>query len=411
MPLPTAPTPPTLIVLAHLRWNHVFQRPHQLMSRLAGRWQVLYVEEPVADGSLPHVETRAIAEHLTVLVPHVGTLREPDDPWQRAAPLLAGHLEAHEIEPSVRWLTTPLAWPAAAGQAPSALVYDSMDDAAGLRDNPQRWRHHEQILLQHATLVFTGGPSLYDTWHDRHPNVHCIPSAVDVAHFAPPQPPPGATTTEPPVQPPAEPARPRLGYFGVIDDRVDLALIDTLAAQHPAWQIMMVGPVVQIDPQALPRRANIHWLGLQPHACLPRLLAGWDLCLVPFVTHPSGRSLSPTKVLEYMAGEKPVVSTPIPDVAMLYGHVVEIAEAGEPFVQACERVLAETGQARCRRAMEMLTTVSRHSWDRSADSVHQLMVQTLPTATETDDPSLCAWSPSSGGPGRSACPVPISRPD
>ena len=381
MPLPLSPTLPVLIVLAHLRWADVFQRPQQLLSRLAGRWQVWYVEEPVVSPGPTHFETRHAADRLTVLVPHLAAARQaPDDPWPRLAPLLARQLAAQGIERPVVWLTTPLAWPAVAPLAPSCIVYDGMDDLAGCRDAPPHWHDREQALLRQAALVFAPGPSLYDHWHAAHPNVHCIPSAVDVAHFAPRAPDPDDADTRAAQQLQAALPRPRLGYFGVIDERVDLRLIDTLASEHPEWQLVMVGPVVQADPQMLPSRPNIHWLGRQPHARLPGLLADWDLCLVPFVQDRSARSLSPTKVLEYMAGEKPVVSTPVQDVVMLYGHAVEIAEPGEAFVQACERVLAETGQARCRRAMEMLTTVSRHSWDRSADSVHRLIEQALPTA-------------------------------
>lgn len=403
--LPLRPSPPVLIVLAHLRWGFVFQRPHQLMSRLAGRWEVWYVEEPVAGDATPHLEVRPTGDHLTVIVPHLAAhVDDADDPWQVLGPLLARHAAARQVSSPVVWLTTPMAWPAVSALEPACVVYDAMDDIAASRDTPHAWQDREQALLQRAALVFTAGPSLYEAWNAVHPNVHCVPSSVEVGHFAPPGTEPvetDAVEMSPPGQ--DELPWPRLGYFGVIDERVDLALIDTLASRHPEWQIVMVGPVVHVDPGALPTRANIHWLGMQPHARLPQLLAGWDLCLVPFFHDPAARSPSPTKILEYMAGEKPVVSTPIRDVVMLYGHVVEIAEAGDAFVEACERVLGETVQARCRRAMEMLTTVSRYSWERSADSVHRLIVEALPPGRlggpPQDPEAPAAWTARGASPG------------
>lgn len=410
MLLQLPPSPPVLIVLAHLRWAFVFQRPHQLLSRLAGRWEVWYVEEPVVGDETSHLEVRPTGEHLTVIVPHLAGHHDgPEDPWRALGPLLARHAAARQVVNPVVWLTTPLAWPAVPRLAPACIVYDAMDDPAASRDAPHAWHEREQALLQRASVVFTAGPSLYETWQAVHPNVHCIPSSVEVAHFAPQGPEPVEADAAMAAPDQDELPWPRLGYFGVIDERVDLTLIDTLASRHPEWQIVMVGPVVQVDPRRLPTRPNIHWLGMQPHGRLPHLLAGWDLCLVPFFHDPAARSLSPTKILEYMAGEKPVVSTPIRDVVMLYGHVVEIAEPGDAFVEACERVLGETGQARCRRAMEMLTTVSRHSWDRSADSVHRLIVQALPAGRHDDPPPHRLGPASWTGPtptGAAAAPRP-----
>jgi len=163
----------------------------------------------------------------------------------------------------------------------------------------------------------------------------------------------------------------------VIDERMDLRLLATLADAHPQWQLVMVGPVAKIDPGSLPQRRNIHWLGLQPYDRLPYLLAGWDLCLMPFALNEATRYISPTKTLEYMAGNKPVVSTPIDAVVSMYGSAVEVARGSGEFVRACETVLAENAAARGQRALKMLTTVFMHSWDRSADSVHRLVCQAL----------------------------------
>jgi glycosyltransferase involved in cell wall biosynthesis len=171
--------------------------------------------------------------------------------------------------------------------------------------------------------------------------------------------------------------RPLLGFFGVIDERLDTALVEAVADARPEWSIVMVGPVVKIDPAALPRRPNLHWLGMQPYERLPHLLAGWDVALMPFARNESTRFISPTKTLEYMAGGKPVVSTPITDVVSLYGDAVEVADGPQAFVQACERLLAEPLSARDQRAAAMAGCVVRHTWNDGADTVHVLLSQAL----------------------------------
>jgi len=260
--------------------------------------------------------------------------------------------------------------------------------------------------LKIADLVVTGGPRLYEAKRDANPNVLCLPSAVDAAHFAPER-----LDSYNPAAAQAQALQgalphPRLGFFGVIDERLDAALVARLADAHPSWQIVMAGPVVKIDPATLPRRPNIHWLGLQPYARLPYLLAGWDVALMPFALNEATRFISPTKTLEYMAGEKPVVSTAVTDVIALYGSLVEVAHSPAGFVRACEAVLGESVERRCARALDMLTTVSTQSWDRTADVVHRLVTAALqralrerPAAAALPDASLpLASLAAAGGP-------------
>lgn len=214
-----------------------------------------------------------------------------------------------------------------------------------------------------------------------HPNVHCLPSSVDARHFSPGRLDHGSAEAADAERLQGAIAGPRLGCYGVIDERFDTALLRQIAEARPAWQFVMVGPVVKIDPAQLPRRPNIHWLGMQGYGLLPHLLAGWDVCLMPFALNESTRYISPTKTLEYMAGEKPIVSTPVPDVMGLYGNTVRIASSAEEFVAACDAALAERGTQRNRRIGELLATVSCSSWDRSAESVHRLLdaeLQKLP---------------------------------
>jgi glycosyltransferase involved in cell wall biosynthesis len=168
-------------------------------------------------------------------------------------------------------------------------------------------------------------------------------------------------------------ATPRLGFFGVIDERIDLDLVAAMADADPQWQIVMVGPVAKIDPEALPRRANLHWLGQQPYALLPQLVAGWDVCLMPFALNESTEFISPTKTLEYMAAGKPVVSTPIHDVRAMFGDLVAIAAEPSGFIAACRRALAESSADRAARESRMLARVREHSWDAAAEKIRRAL--------------------------------------
>jgi glycosyltransferase involved in cell wall biosynthesis len=371
--------PPVLLVFSHLRWGFVYQRPQHLLARLAQRWRVVYVEEPVHCEGPAHLETREIASGLTVLVPHtpVTSAGFHDDQLGLLQPLLQTALRARGLQVDVAWLYTPMALPLAKSFEPTCLVYDCMDELSGFKDAPRQLRQRESALLKQAAQVFAGGPSLYEARRDLHPSVHCFPSAVDAAHFAPANLDPDCAHARAAADLQDSLPRPRLGFFGVIDERIDLDLVAAVADQHPEWAVVMAGPVVKIDPQLLPQRPNIHWLGMQPYERLPYLLAGWDLCLMPFALNEATRFISPTKTLEYMAGDKPVVSTPVPDVISLYGAAVAVAHAPGPFVQACEAVLGETASARCERNCEMLNTVAIYSWQRTAESMDGLLQAAL----------------------------------
>jgi UDP-galactopyranose mutase len=214
-------------------------------------------------------------------------------------------------------------------------------------------------------VVFTGGQSLFEAKRQRHRNVHCIPSAVDVAHFAGA----GGDVADPDDQ--RHIPSPRLGYCGVIDERMDYALLAAIADRRPAWHLVMLGPVVKVDAARLPQRPNIHYLGLKRYAELPAYLAGWDVAMLPFARNQSTRWISPTKTPEYLAAGKPVVSTPIGDVAATYARAgyVTIAADAPAFVAAIERLLhrPKVDDRRLRRLL------GRASWDRTWRRMTDLM--------------------------------------
>jgi len=364
---------PTLIVFCHLRWDFVFQRPQHLMTRLAEHYQILFVEEPIHSEGQAYLKKTEVAPNITVCQPHtpIHSWGFHDDQLPTLQTLLADLVP--EGEQPVVWFYTPMALPLLQGLNPSKIVYDCMDELAMFKNAPKQLLQRESALLNMADVVFTGGPSLYQSKRDRHANAHCFSSSVDAKHFRQAL----DKSNSHPDQ--AHVAHPRLGFYGVIDERFDTDLIKEVAAARPDWQIVLVGPVVKIDPANLPQAANIHYMGQRTYDELPKFLAGWDVCLLPFALNESTKFISPTKVLEYMAAELPSVSTPITDVKVPYSHVVEIAESADEFVAACDRMLALNEGQKAELVEKMRKVVANTSWDKTANAMHEIIQSTQPS--------------------------------
>jgi UDP-galactopyranose mutase len=363
----------TIVAFSHLRWNFVYQRPQHLLSRLAARRPVFFIEEPELDSNGPvRLDRSTPHPGVTVLRPRTPLAEPGFHPKQieLLRPLireLAGELNDSTI---LAWLYTPMAVPLIQELEPDVVVYDCMDELSLFRGAPPELLTNEAALLDRADVMFTGGPSLYRAKQSRHSNVHCFPSSVDAAHFRRGR--PGGV----PVAEAADQAgipHPRLGFYGVIDERLDLELIDATAAARPDWHIVLVGPVVKIDPETLPHRPNIHYFGQRSYDELPQYLSGWDVCLLPFARNDSTRFISPTKTLEYMAAELPIVSTPITDVAEPYGDIVYLGATPEEFLAACEAALAADAAERDRRVTLMRKVLSGTSWDVTVSAMEELL--------------------------------------
>lgn len=368
----------TIVAFSHLRWNFVYQRPQHLLSRLAARHPVIFIEEPDLDlNGPPRWEVSIAHPNLTVYRPRTA-VRAPgfhSDQVPMLRPMIA-RLAARLDTNVVAWLYTPMALPLAEALGPDAIVYDCMDELSLFLGAPPELLSHEAALLECSDVMFTGGPSLFRAKQARHPNVHCFSSSVDAAHFRLTGK-DGHPVSEAEDQ--AELPRPRLGFYGVIDERLDLEVVDRLAEAHPAWQIVLVGPVVKIDPDRLPRRLNIHYFGQRTYEELPRYLAGWDVCLLPFAHNDATRFISPTKTLEYMAAELPIVSTPITDVAEPYGDIVYLGGTPDEFLAACEAALASSPEERARRVAQMRKVLAGTSWDVTVAAMEKLLDRAVTT--------------------------------
>lgn len=287
------------------------------------------------------------------------------------------------LDDPVLWYYTPMALPWTDHLRRSATVFDCMDNLAGFKGAPAGLVSMETELLRRADLVLTGGAQLYAAKRTAHHNVHCFPSSVDVAHFATAR----STSSEPADQ--ATIAHPRLGYCGVIDERMDLDLVAAAAASHPEWQFVMLGPVVKIDPETLPRAKNLHYLGLKTYEELPAYLAGWDVATMPFAHNEATRYISPTKTPEYLAAGLPVASTSIHDVVEPYGRLglVEIGDGPAAFVAAAERALATDLPTHIARSDLLL---AKMSWDRTWAAIDTLLMAAVERVERDRDAAAVA---------------------
>jgi UDP-galactopyranose mutase len=375
-----------IIAFSHLRWDFVYQRPQQLLSRMAAKRRVIFIEEPVeapSDAEDAFLERITPEPNVVVYKPHspVAARGFHDAQMPVLHKLMQQVLEREKLKDYVLWFYTPMALPLAETLRPSTVVYDCMDELSAFLNAPPQLLEREERLLSLADTVFTGGPSLYRAKKDRHANVHCFPSSVDAKHFS------AAASGIPEAGDQAGLARPRLGFFGVIDERIDLALLEKMADAHPEWQIAMVGPVVKIDPASLPRRPNLHYYGQRSYKELPQYLAGWDVCIQPFARNQATKFISPTKTLEYMAAERMIVSTPITDVAEPYGDIVFLGQSAEDFIEACERALAAPEDEKASRLSKMREVLARTSWDRTVASMEQVIARVMtPKAASVKPP-------------------------
>jgi glycosyltransferase involved in cell wall biosynthesis len=355
---------PDLVCLSHLRWNFVFQRPQHLMSRFARERRVFFVEEPLEAEGPPRLALRRASGGVIVATPQLPADVADAEAIQRE--LLDALLAEHAVTRPVLWYYTPMALGFARHLAASVTVYDCMDELSAFANAPPALLERERELFERAHVVFTGGHTLYETKRQRHRNVHSFPSSVDVTHFARAR----AGLAEPADQ--AALRRPRLGFFGVVDERMDLGLVAAVAHARPEWQVVVIGPVVKVSAASLPRAPNLHWLGQRSYEELPAYVGGWDVALMPFALNEATRFISPTKTPEYLAAGRPVVSTPIRDVVRPYGErgLVRIAEGPDAFIEAIEEALRQERASWLPAVDHLLATMS---WDATWRGMKRLV--------------------------------------
>ncbi|WP_210493366.1 glycosyltransferase family 1 protein [Microvirga antarctica] len=370
--LPVA-SKPLFVCFSHLRWDFVWQRPQHLLTRASENFDVLFVEEPVFEaGARPHMNVSKRPHGITIAVPVLPEGLAPEDVIAEQHDLIEALIGRSAKEKRVFWYYTPMALAFTSDLECDLCVYDNMDELSMFRGASHELISLENALFSRADLVFTGGMSLYEAKRDRHRSVHAFPSSIDFPHFAKAR----SGLSDPADQ--ADIPSPRLGFFGVVDERMDLELVAAVAERRPDLNLVMIGPVVKIDPATLLRRPNIHWLGGKSYDELPQYLSGWDVGFMPFALNEATKFISPTKTPEFLAAGIPVVSTAIKDVINPYGDkgLVEIGRDADEMVAKIDMILKRPADA-------WLAKVDRHlasgSWDKTWTAMERLMMQAMGT--------------------------------
>ncbi|MDT3405329.1 glycosyltransferase [Mucilaginibacter terrae] len=364
--------PKNLVCFSHLRWDFVFQRPQHLLTRLAKAMKVFYVEEPVviASEKLPHYLLQQRSE-ITLIIPQLPAGLNPAESVSVQEQLLDDFMIEHQITNYAFWYYTPMALEFSRKYKPELTVFDCMDELSAFKFAPESLKTLEKELLKKADVVFTGGHSLYEAKKDKHTNIYAFPSSIDKSHFA------KARMLKKTAENQDAAYRPKLGFYGVIDERFDAELIKGIADARPDWDLMLLGPVVKIDPQTLPQKDNIYYIGTKSYAELPDLMAAWDIALIPFLLNESTRFISPTKTPEYLAAGLPVISTAIRDVVNPYGELglVSIGDTPAEFVMLSEKELDRKDKKEWQQKVDLF--LSNISWDITCAQMVSVMSTAL----------------------------------
>lgn len=348
-----------LVCFCHLRWGFVFQRPNHLLSRFSKHQRVFFIEEPIFYDGEDKLQIENYNENLFVVTPHIKVGLSEEEVHKKQKKFISNLFSNMSIERYFSWYYTPMALPFTDHLSPELVIYDCMDELSSFKFAPPQIAILEKELFKRADVVFTGGNCIYEFKKHQHHNIYSFPSSIDKNHFGL-----ARKIKDDPADQKNIP-HPRFGFFGVIDERFDIELVDAVAKAKPDWHFILLGPVVKIDPATLPQYENIHYTGGKKYEELPSYIAGWDVALVPFAMNESTRFISPTKTPEYLAAGKPVISTPIRDVVRPYGEhkLVHIINNAGEFIAAAEKELSKKRNSSWLKKVDDFLLYN--SWDRT----------------------------------------------
>lgn len=375
-----------IIVHSHLRWDWVWQRPQQFLSRLSKRHRILFVEGPfVEDIDKAYYVLKPANDYpnIVIMQTHFPASRWSDGAWvdserrRMLCEVLAGPM-GRRLEGAVQWFYDPMATTAFAGRLnESAIVYDCMDELSQFKGAPPALVQRERELLAHADVVFAGGRKMHESKSRFNSNAHFYGCGVDVEHFG--------KARSPKTEIPADIANlegPILGYFGVVDERMDYELVAKLADANPDWNVVIVGPMTKIDEDDLPRRHNIRWMGGRDYSELPAYTKAFDVCLMPFALNEATEYINPTKALEYMATGSPIVSSAVPDVVSNFATVVKVAASHEEFIAFCEAAVSSPDEVAIERGLKM---AQANTWEAIVAKLEGHINDVLAARSEFDE--------------------------
>ena len=354
------PTVYDMIVFCHLRWDFVYQRPQHIIHRMSEKYKILFIEEPVPfeEGEEKTAELAKINPNLFVLKPKVESIAD----IKYVLPMYVANTTV-----KFGWFYSSAFVYLLDSIKFETVIYDCMDELTMFKGASELLKAQEVYLLSEADVVFTGGKSLYDAKKQTHDNVHCFPSSVDRKHFAQ-----AINGIAVPEDLPAN-GKPVVGYYGVIDERIDLDLLDAVAEKMPDINFVMIGPIAKIEEEDLPKRDNIYYPGMKSYKQLPHYLKGFDVALMPFALNDATKFISPTKTLEYMAASKPIVSTAIYDVVRDYKESVAVISNADECCEAIRNILKRSEEEKAKEQQQFEIILNNTSWDKTVNRMQDII--------------------------------------
>jgi UDP-galactopyranose mutase len=365
-----------IICYSHLRWNFVYQRPQHLLSRFSKYSRVFFIEEPVWDSGKETLSVKKVSENIWVIVPHFSSGIDSSYLYERKREMINKLMHEMNITNYISWYYSPMALPFSNNTNPSLIVYDCMDELSSFKNAPPALKENELRLIEKADVMFMGGHSLYNAKCHLHKNAYAFPSSIDREHFL------RARTKIFDEDFYKDIPHPRLGFYGVIDERMNMELLSGLAEKNPQWNIILIGPTAKISEDSIPKFSNVHYLGGKAYDDLPAYLSGWDIAIMPFGLNEATRFISPTKTPEFLAAGKPVISTSIADVVEPYGNkgLVAIADTADEFTAAASKIF-NTILCDNKSYHQWLTSVDNFlqnmSWDKTWQEMNNVIEKTL----------------------------------
>ena len=350
-----------------------------MLSRFSKHQRVFFIEEPIFHDGDEKLHIENYNQNLFIVTPHLKHGLSGNQVLERQQNFISDLMTTMQVNRFFSWYYTPMALSFTEHLNPELVIYDCMDELSAFKFAPAELTIKEKELFKKADIVFTGGHSIFESKKNAHHNIYPFPSSIDKHHF-------GVARTQ--ITDPQDQAHiphPRFGFFGVVDERFDIELLDSVAKQKPGWHFIILGPVVKIDPETLPKYHNIHYLGGKKYEELPAYIAGWDIATIPFAMNESTKFISPTKTPEYLAAGKPVISTPLKDVVSPYGKnkLVHIINNADEFIKAAEMELKKKRRSVWLRKVDEFLAFNSwaRTWSQMVRNIEETLIQSSSAKT------------------------------
>jgi glycosyltransferase involved in cell wall biosynthesis len=287
------------------------------------------------------------------------------------APIIMWALRRIGFDSSILWIYTPHAGSLVGRLGESFVIYECVDDFTAVRGlvRAATVEALEKDLLRKVDQVIVTHPGLLESKSGSSRRLALVPNGADLRHFA------LASCQETiPHKEVSELPKPVIGFHGWIQYWIDFDLIAYAAKKQPDWSFVFVGPIEPLARVDKVRKlSNVYFLGKMPYENIPELIAGFDVCINPFILDKLSDTVSPIKLYEYLASGKPVVSVDMP-AAREFSDLIPLVRTCEEFVAALEEQIAQNTNGIIKHDVRARQAAMKdHSWDARFKQVEDVV--------------------------------------